>query len=136
MIFDSKGLSVSLSFSHIFLSPPPRYPLAFVGVRDGVMDLAKITNRSNAMLNTLTVVLLTVVTCLAFIVKDLTIVLALSGATWGTAVIYLFSTYMFCSLAKKEKQLLLQNEVPWATATGVLGLTMGIIGTVRAIKSM
>ena len=128
---------MSVCLSQTFLIPLlPRYPLAFVGVRDGVMDLAKITNRSNAMLNTLTVVLLTVVTCLAFIVKDLTIVLALSGATWGTAVIYLFSTYMFCSLAKKEKQLLLQNEVPWATATGVLGLTMGIIGTARAIKSM
>jgi hypothetical protein len=110
-----------------------------VGVRDGVLDLTKITNRSspskNVMFNTTwTVVLLAVITSLAFVVKDLRIVLAFGGATWGNAVIYLFSTYMFCSLAKKDVSL--QKEVKWATATGLTGLTMGIIGTVRAIKSM
>jgi hypothetical protein len=105
-----------------------------VGVRDGALDLARVSNRSRVMLNSLTVALLAAIMSLAFVVKDLRIVLAFGGATWGNAVIYLFSTYMFCSIAKKNASL--QKEVKWATATGLTGLTMGIIGTVRAIKSM
>lgn len=98
------------------------------------MELAKIRNRSDAVLNGVTVALLAVVTSLAFVVKDLRAILSLSGATWGCAVIYLFPTIMFCSLAKTRSEL--QKEVPLAVATGITGLIMGIIGTARAIQAL
>jgi hypothetical protein len=61
-------------------------------------------------------------------------VLAFGGATWGNAVIYLIPTFMFVQCAKKKLVPGLEAEVPWVIITGVLGLTMGIIGTYRAIQ--
>ena len=111
-----------------------RYPLAFVGVRDGVLDMFKVQNRSDSMLNTLTVALLTAVTILAFFVKNIRDVLALGGATWGNCVIYLFPTYMFCKLADTTMPSL-KKEKPITVMTGLAGLVMGIVGTIRSIKA-
>lgn len=111
------------------------YPLAFVGVRDGVLDMFKVKNRSDSMLNTLTVALLTAVTIMAFFVKNIRDVLALGGATWGNAVIYLFPTYMFCRLADTTMPSL-KKEKPVAVVTGLTGLCMGVIGTIRSIKAI
>jgi len=38
------------------------YPLAFVGARDGVLELFNVKNRSNGVLNTLTVGMLSAIT--------------------------------------------------------------------------
>ena len=111
------------------------YPLAFVGVRDGVMEICNIKSRSDSTVNTLTVVLLTIVTVLAFYVKNLRTVLALGGATWGNYVVYLFPTYMFCKLAD-TKMPSLKKEKPIAVATGLIGLVMGIVGTINTIQTM
>jgi len=112
------------------------YPLAFGGVRDGVLDFAKVSNsrRTNNFLNALTLGLLGIITSMAFVVRDLGIVLAFGGATWGNALIYLFPTFMLIQCAKTMPQL--KKEVPFAAATGFLGLTMGVIGTIRAVKSV
>jgi len=104
-------------------------------VRDGVLDMFKIKSRSDFVLDTLTVVLLTAVTILAFFVRNIRDVLALGGATWGNAVIFLFPTFMFCSLADTTMPSL-KKEKPIAVATGLTGLCMGIIGTIRAVKAM
>lgn len=111
------------------------YPLAFVGVRDGVIEIFKIKSRSDSTVNTLTVVLLTIVTVLAFYVKNLRTILALGGATWGNYVVYLFPTYMFCKLADTTMPSL-KKEKPIAVATGLIGLVMGIVGTINTIQSM
>jgi amino acid permease len=118
------AVAVSLLFS---------YPLAFVGVRDGILDFFEIKEPSNKLFNTLTVGLLAMITGLAFVVKDLGKVLAFGGATWGNAVIYLFPTYMFTKVAQNIKPEL-KKEVPRVIATGILGLAMGIIGSTQAIK--
>jgi hypothetical protein len=64
-----------------------------------------------------------------------TLILSFGGATWGNAVIYLFPTYyvqyMFVQCAKKMPEL--RKEVPLATATGIVGLLMGIVGATKAI---
>lgn len=67
------------------------YPLAFQGVRTGVLDMANVpeVKRTNRLLNVLTVAILTVITGLAFVVKDLRMLLALNGATVGNSLIYL-----------------------------------------------
>lgn len=145
------------------LAAARRYPLAFVGVRDGVLDMCKVKNRSDSVLNTLTIGLLTLVTILAFYVQNLRSVLSLGGATqgqltlvtaihytwnltnvlsllcvgatWGNLIVYAFPTFMFCRLADTSMPSL-KKEKPVAILTGLTGLCMGVIGTVQAIKSM
>jgi amino acid permease len=124
---------MSLSRVAVAMSLLFSYPLAFVGVRDGILDLFEVKERGDKLLNTLTVGLLAMITGLAFVVKDLGKVLAFGGATWGNAVIYLFPAYMFTKVAHNLKPEL-KKEVPQVIATGILGLAMGIIGTTRAIK--
>ena len=126
------------------------YPLAFVGVRDGVLDMLQVPmeKRTDGKMNVLTVLLLAGVTVLALLVNDLRLVMAFGGATWGNAVTYLFPTYMmycYCkTLAAKPKKSKqeeneyqsLKKELPLTLMNGALGLVMGMIGTVRAIQSM
>lgn len=106
-----------------------------MGVRDGVLEIFKVKNRSDSTLNMLTVALLAVVTVLAFYVKNLGTVLALGGATWGNYVVYLFPTIMFSRLADTTMPSL-QKEKPLAVATGLIGLVMGIIGLIRTVNNM
>ena len=112
------------------------YPLVFGGLRTGILDLLQVpkSKRTDKVLNTMTVSLLSVITCLAFVVTDLRKVLSFAGATWGNAVVYLIPCYMFVNCAKNVAPEL-QKEVPLVTFTGIIGLLLGIIGTVRAIQS-
>ena len=77
--------------------------------------------------------------------------MALKGATWGTAVMYLFPSYMmqqYCkkqvSRMEKKEQLsqeqldlihLLRKEMPWIIGNAILGLIMGSIGTYRSLQT-
>jgi amino acid permease len=79
MSFSRWAVVVSLLFS---------YPLAFGGVRDGILNLVGLpqeygTQRS-VLSNGITVLLLSIITCIASILKDIRIVISLNGATWGT----------------------------------------------------
>lgn len=107
----------------------------FVGVRDGILDLMRIRKCSHAMLNALTVILLAWITSIAVYVEDLRFVLALGGSTWGNAIVYLIPTYMFWCVAQKKKGAL-QNELKLAMLCGLTGLTIGIVGTARALASV
>jgi amino acid permease len=125
---------MSMSRIAVALSILFSYPLAFVGVRDGMLDLLQVQDRPDSLLNTVTVALLTLITGLAYKLTDLRKLLAFNGATWGNAVIYLMPTYMFVQIANKMKPEL-KKEVPLVVLTGILGLGMGIIGTVKALSS-
>jgi amino acid permease len=125
---------MSLSRIAVLLSLLFSYPLAFVGVRDGILDLLQVQERPDSLLNSVTVGLLTLITCVAYFVSDLRKLLAFNGATWGNAVIYLLPTYMFVQCSKNVKPEL-KSEVPLVITTGLLGLAMGIVGTVQAIGS-
>lgn len=119
------AVAVSLLFS---------YPLAFGGVRDGLLDLLKVEKRPDSLLNTITVLLLTMITGLAYALTDLRKLLAFNGATWGNAVIYLLPTYMFIQCAKNLRPEL-RKEVPIVALTGLIGLAMGLLGTAIAVSS-
>lgn len=125
---------MSLSRIAVALSLLFSYPLAFVGVRDGLLDLLQVQKRSDSLLNAVTVGLLTVITGLAYALTDLRKLLAFNGATWGNAVIYLFPTFMFVQIARTQKPEL-KAEVPVAILTGILGLFMGLVGTAIALDS-
>jgi amino acid permease len=110
------------------------YPLAFVGVREGLLDLLKVEKRSDSLQNGVTVLLLSLITWLAYTLTDLRQLLAFNGATWGNAVIYLLPTYMFIQCARKIRPEL-RKEVSVVALTGLIGLFMGILGTGIALNS-
>ena len=86
------AVAVSLVFS---------YPLAFVGARDGVLDLLKLKSEPKTQ-NALTVALLAGVTTAALIIPDVSFVMAFAGATLGNALIYVFPALMFRGAIKKK----------------------------------
>jgi len=106
------------------------YPLAFVGARDGVLDLFKVKNRSNLTLNALTVGLLTGVTGLALVIPDVSFVLSFFGATLGNAIIYVFPAIMFRGAVKKmsNASIALKREVNIALGSAGFGIVMGLVG--------
>lgn len=108
------------------------YPLAFVGVRDQLFDLVKVdmSARSKLIVPS-TLALLTLVTALAFVLKDIRVILALGGATWGNCVIYLFPAAMV--LAASSEFPALERQARPALALGLMGTIFGILGTQRAL---
>ena len=120
------AVAISVTFS---------FPLIFVGTRDGLMDLFKVSTKqrtNNAFLNQLTVGLLVAVTALASQLTDLGLVASIGGATFGTALVYVYPIIMFLKLQKGKKTM---ETIP-ATLIGVMGVIMGAIGTVFACKGL
>lgn len=122
------AVAVSLVFS---------YPLAFVGLRDGVTDLLKLKLSSNGQ-NVLTVALLSLVTFAALVIPDVSFVLAFGGATLGNALIYIFPFFMFRSAIKNKSDATKgqKREVVFAAGSALLGLCMGLLGAKMAIASL
>eukprot|EP00535_Pseudo-nitzschia_heimii_P002809 CAMPEP_0197184796 /NCGR_PEP_ID=MMETSP1423-20130617/10600_1 /TAXON_ID=476441 /ORGANISM="Pseudo-nitzschia heimii, Strain UNC1101" /LENGTH=495 /DNA_ID=CAMNT_0042635703 /DNA_START=89 /DNA_END=1576 /DNA_ORIENTATION=- len=122
------AVAISLVFS---------YPLAFVGARDGVSDLLKMKNTEKSQ-NMLSVGLLAVITGAALIIPDVSFVMALAGATLGNGLIYIFPALMFRGAIKKKADATKgeKREVKLASASAIVGLCMGLIGTKMAIGSL
>jgi len=126
---------MSLSRLAVAASLLTSYPLTFTGVRDSVLDITKVTNRTNKVLDITTVGLLTFLGILSLTVKDLGAVWAIGGATYGTALTVLIPPVMFIQCVRKNWRLkALRKEIPVAVTTAVLGLCMGVIGTYQAIQ--
>ena len=132
--YSTQDQLMSLSRIGVLISLVFSYPLAFVGVRNGILDLFQIKDRPNSILNSVTVGALTLITGLAYCLNDLRKLLAFNGATWGNAVIYLLPSYMFIQCTKSVKPEL-KSEIPFVVLTAILGIGMGIVGTVQAIGS-
>lgn len=132
MAFSRIAVAISIVFS---------YPLAFVGFRDGVIDLLQIApeKRTNAKLNQLTVVLLSIVTLLASKVKDLSFLLSFAGATLGNALIYVFPALMLrkaVALAGDDATKGQKLEANGVLGVAGLGIGMGFVGAKMALKSL
>lgn len=126
-----------LHFNYFFTK---RYPLLFVGTRDGTLDLLKVPEekRTASLLNQTTFALLASVTALAWKLTDLSLVASLSGAVFGTALIFCFPSLMFRAAIKNlgdkatagEKR-----EASFAKIVNLVGIAIGIIGTKMALGS-
>lgn len=129
---------MSLSRIAVFVSLVFSYPLVFNGVRDGVLDMLNMKDRSNKRLNLLTVACLSGITGLALVLRDVSFVLAFGGATLGNALIYIFPALMFRGSVDKMKDAPqgLKNEVKFALGSAGLGLGMGVLGAKMALKSV
>jgi amino acid permease len=125
---------VLMSFSRIavVLSVTGSYPLLFDGTRDGLLDLFKIPQekRSNSLFNKITVGVLALTTVVAAKLTDLGLVASVGGATFGTALVFLYPTIMFIKSQGGKKTM----ETTLAKIIAVLGVVMGVIGTKLAFE--
>jgi len=125
---------IAVAFSLIFT-----YPLVFVGCRDGFMELIKFPTekRTASYQDKLTFVLLGIVTFLAMVLKDVSIVLSLAGSTLGNALIYVLPAVMFRRIVKDMGDGAsdsMKREVYFTNLSCAIGIGMGIIGTSMALK--
>jgi amino acid permease len=143
---------ISMSRAAVAISLIVTTPLVFAGARDGVFDLMGIpeSNRTQTSTDVMTVLLLAAITGMAWKLTDIGVILALCGATGSSLLVYVFPAIMMAGAAKKlegnyddsnnkkKKENIQENVlkalVPSATATGILGLILGIVGTVRALQ--
>lgn len=143
---------MSVSRFAVALSLLFSYPLAFVGVREGFLDLlgekmlgVTTVEQRQAISDPLSIALLALITGMAFVVKDIRIILALGGATWGNCVIYLFPSLMMIktilsSSSSSSRRSSSSNNssksIILPAATGIVGLCLGVVGTVKALQTL
>lgn len=107
------------------------YPLVFAGAKDGLRQLdAKIFGQpSDARFVASSVA---VITALALVLNDVGLVVSLSGALMGSAVIYVLPSLMLLKADKVAKAKLEANKLAPA-AMVVLGLVSAVLGVVTSI---
>lgn len=127
------GSRIAVALSLVF-----SYPLAFAGCRDGLLDLLNIPTekRTSLNLNILTVALLSVLTLLASVLKDVSFVLAFGGATLGNALTYVYPALMYRSVVKEQGREDESTGVSIAMTSAVLGIVMGAIGAKMALQKI
>eukprot|EP00546_Thalassionema_frauenfeldii_P000720 CAMPEP_0178938910 /NCGR_PEP_ID=MMETSP0786-20121207/26591_1 /TAXON_ID=186022 /ORGANISM="Thalassionema frauenfeldii, Strain CCMP 1798" /LENGTH=465 /DNA_ID=CAMNT_0020617677 /DNA_START=48 /DNA_END=1445 /DNA_ORIENTATION=- len=129
---------MSLSRIAVALSLLFSYPLAFAGFRDGVLDMLKVPGekRTSLNLNILTITLLSAITFLASILRNVSFVLAFGGATFGNALTYVFPALMYRAVVKQQDREDEMTGVNIAMTSAVMGIVMGIIGAKMALKKI
>lgn len=142
--YSSADPLISLSRAAVAISLIVTTPLVFAGARDGVFDLMGIpeSQRTQKSTDIMTVLLLAAITGMAWKLTDIGVILALCGATGSSLLVYVFPAIMMAGAAKKlegdDPKQGPENElkalVPSSTAAGILGLILGIVGTVRALQ--
>lgn len=138
--YSNKDALISLSRVAVAISLVFSYPLVFAGCRDGVLDLANVPTekRTNGLLNKVTVGILSAITGLALVLKDVSFVLSFGGATLGNALIYVYPALMFRGAVKKMGDKAtkgLKREVNVALSSAALGIGMGAVGAKMALKA-
>ena len=128
------GLAI-LARAAVTLSVIFSFPLAFVGVREGFLDLLEIpTEKRQGKLSLATTLLgLTLITSLALSLNDIRLVLAIGGSTWGMCVMYLFPAIMVVRGADKYPSL--QSKAQFAMTLGAIGVGIGSMGIYRTLTT-
>ena len=139
--YSTKDTLMGLSRVAVAVSLVFSYPLAFVGARDGILNLLQMTNTTTKTQNMLTVALLSAVTGAALIIPDVSFVLAFFGATFGNALIYVFPALMFRRAIQQKNQKNdatkgQKREVKLAMGSATVGVGMGILGAAQALQSI
>ena len=122
------------------------HPFTFSALREGILDLAKVTDmdkRTNA-LRPLSIGLLSLLTALAMVLKDVGFVVSFSGAAFGSALMFIVPAIMnICNIksaAKAKGQDLARGEkVEVAANYGIIGtgVLMGVLGmTISAMREL
>ena len=123
----------------IMISVLTIYPIAFIGFRDSVIDVLNvpIEQQTSTYLNTLTVLMLALITLIATFVTDLGVINAVGGGTVAVAMMSVFPTIMF----HKAIQDLGATAVWWqhvevsvAFALMVIAVILGVGGVTMELK--
>ena len=119
---------INVSRMALVISIVMTFPLPFVGLRDGVLDLFQIPNkhRTNNLIRGTTVGLLGCITALAYAFKNLALVVAIGGGTFSTLVSAVFPVCMFVSTARRNNN---ANKFESKLALALMTLATGIGGT-------
>lgn len=135
--YSTKDSLMGLSRIAVAISLVFSYPLAFVGLRDGVIDLLKLKGTPKSQ-NLLTIALLSLVTFSALVIPDVSFVLAFGGATLGNALIYVFPFLMFRKAIQNKSDATKgqKREVKFAGLSALLGIGMGLLGAKMALASL
>ena len=101
-------------------------------VEFGLLDLFKVpqTKRDDGLINKVTLGALAVVTLLASQLRDLGLVASVGGATFGTALVFVYPAVMFLKNQKGKKTI----ETRVCQFIGLLGVVMGAIGTKQSFN--
>jgi sodium-coupled neutral amino acid transporter 11 len=121
------------------------YPLIFVGLRDGVLNLLKLDGSKNRVHVISTVLLLCFMNGISLVLKNLGLVVAVGGAVLGSSLVYIFPAMMFIKatcLKKKEfeaqgKKLPAMRMKEMYANYGLvgLGITLAVLGVKMSLKS-
>jgi len=111
----------------------------FVGTRDGTLDLLKVPEkkRTGTLLNQATFGLLGLTTALAWKLTDLSFIASISGAVFGTALIFVYPSLMFRGAVKNlgdkatDRQKL---EAKFAMVVNLVGIVVAGIGTKMSLQ--
>lgn len=106
------------------------YPLPFVGLRDGCLDLLQVSDRNDQVHAVSTLTILAVITVGALMFRDLALVLSVGGGTFSTAVSAVFPVLMYLSLETDEKSTV---EQVVAAAGMILSIGIGVTGVHLAL---
>mmetsp|Transcript_1691 Transcript_1691/g.2312 ORF Transcript_1691/g.2312 Transcript_1691/m.2312 type:complete len:487 (+) Transcript_1691:110-1570(+) len=139
--YSTKDVLMTLSRFAVGISLVFSYPLLFVGTRDGFLDLLKVSEdkRTNSFLNKLSMGTLAIITVLALKVKDLTFVASMSGAVFGTALIFIYPTLMFREAVNKMGEKATRAQIFERKLSGLiaaLGVAIGGVGAKMAWKTL
>ena len=134
--YSTQDVLLSLSRFAVALSLVFSYPLLFVGLRDGVLDLLQIpeSRRSHSLLNQWSVGVVAVITGLALKVTDLTFVASMSGAVLGTSLIFIFPTLMFRAAVRDDPSK--KRERRLCSVIASVGVAVGGVGAKMAMGSL
>jgi Transmembrane amino acid transporter protein len=128
------------------------YPFVFSALREGVMDMMKVTDltKRSSMQGKLTLSLLSMVTLLSLVLKDVGFVVSVSGAAFGSALMLMFPAMMNIrnikaraaadgktgrALTKAEDAEIILNN--FITATGALLAVLGVgISVLKEMKKL
>jgi len=121
------------------------YPFTFSALREGLLDLGKLTGSAReAASRPITVTMLALVTGLALLLKDVGFVVSISGALFGCLLMFIVPAMMTISnikgLAKKAASPLTKGnkiEIAMNYFLMLVGLIMGVLGvSVSTLRQM
>jgi sodium-coupled neutral amino acid transporter 11 len=117
------------------------YPFTFCAMRDGLLDIAKVAESKRKDIKLpLNVALMTAVTALALVLKDVGFVVSLSGALFGSTLMFVVPAFMNISNLKKGGALTKNNKIEIAInyimmllglGSAALGMGIAILGQMR-----
>ena len=148
---------MSASRAAVALSVLFSFPLAFVGAKDGLLDLwhgpvvlsrqpqlqrrgggaaAAATGRGgdkSISSEVVTISLLVFISLATLLIQDIKILMSLGGATWGNCIIYIFPGVMMIRGVSKYPELI-SHLIP-ATLTVCLGILLALVGLEQVLTT-